>query len=80
MINNDRVVVFKADGTTLGETRATITNDLIVIRNVSPQINEGDLIVRKVDGKADESYVVLSAVYYAGTGAHYQLRVEKQIS
>ena len=78
MINNDRVVVFKADGTELGETHATITNNLIVIRNVAPQINEGDVVVKKVDGKPDESYVVVSAVYYAGTGAHYQLKVEKQ--
>ena len=78
MINNDRVVVFKADGTQLGETLATVTPNLIVIRNVSPQIDEGDKIVRKIDGKPDESFVVVEAVYYAGTGAHYQLKVRKQ--
>lgn len=78
MINNDRIVVRKADGTQLGETWATFTDDLIVVRNVSPLIEEGDTIVRKVEGGADESYVVVEAVYYAGTGAHYQLKVEQR--
>jgi hypothetical protein len=78
MINRDRVVVFKADGTELGETWATVTPNLIVISNVSPQINEGDTIVRKSEEGPDESYRVVEAAYYAGTGAHYQLKVEKQ--
>ena len=76
MINNDRIVVVKADGTVLGETMATVTPDLIVIRNVAPRIDPGDTIVRKLDDGTDESYLVLEAVYYAGTGAHYQLKVE----
>ena len=80
MINGDRVVVLKPDGTVLGETWATITSDLIVIRNVAPQIEEGDTIVRKVDGAPAESYRVVEAVYYAGTGAHFQLKVEKLTS
>ena len=80
MINSDRVVVYKADGTQLGETWATVTQDLVVIRNVAPQISEGDLIVRKQDGQPDESYIVVDAAYYAGTGAHYQLRVQKQVT
>lgn len=76
MINNDRIVVVKADGTVLGETLATVTPDLIVIRNVSPRIDEGDTIIRKLEGGGEESYRVVEAVYYAGTGAHYQLKVE----
>lgn len=80
MINSDRIVVVKSDGTKLGETWATVTPNLIVIRNVSPRIDPGDTIVRKVDGGPDESYLVLEAVYYAGTGAHYQLKVEQQPS
>jgi hypothetical protein len=78
MINSDRVIVMKADGSVLGEIRATFTSDLIVIRNVSPQIEPGDTVIRKVDGEADEVYTVLDAVYFAGTGAHYQLRVERK--
>ena len=76
MINNDRIVVVKADGTRLGETRATFTQDLIVIRNVAPQIEQGDTILRKLDDGTDEPYLVLEAIYFAGTGAHYQLKVE----
>ena len=75
MINSDRIIVVKADGTVLGETVATVTPDLIVIRNVSPRIDEGDTIIRKLDGGGDEVYRVMEAVYYAGTGAHYQLKV-----
>lgn len=77
MIDKDRIVVVKADGTVLGETHATVTQDLIVIRNVAPQIGEGDTIVHKLDGTGDVKYRVLEAVYFAGTGAHYQLRVER---
>jgi hypothetical protein len=78
MINRDRVVVLKADGPELGEIRATFTDDLIVIRNISPQIAPGDTVVRKVEGGPDELYVVIEAVYFAGTGAHYQLRVARK--
>lgn len=78
MINSDRIVVVKADGTLLGETVATVTPDLIVIRNVSPRIEEGDTIIRKMDDGTDEEYRVIAAVYYAGTGAHYQLKVEQK--
>ena len=77
MINRDRIVVVKADGTTLGETSATITDNLIVIRNVAPQITEGDTVIHQMDGQGDVHYRVIEAVYYAGTGAHYQLRVER---
>lgn len=75
MLNGDRIVVMKADGTVLGETWATVTPGLIVIKNVSPMIEKGDTIVRKVDGATDEVYHVMEAVYYAGTGAHYQVKV-----
>jgi hypothetical protein len=78
MINKDRVIVVKANGTTLGEIRATFTSDLIVIRNVSPQIEPGDSIIRKVEGGPDEEYTVVEAVYFAGTGAHYQLKVARK--
>ena len=77
MIDQDTVVVLKADGTELGRTSATVTPDLIVIRNVAPQIREGDTVIHRTDGRDDVYYRVLEAVYYAGTGAHYQLRVER---
>lgn len=76
MIDQDRIVVVKADGIELGETHATVTPDLIVIRNVAPRIVEGDSIIHKGDG-GDVHYRVIEAVYYAGTGAHYQLKVER---
>jgi hypothetical protein len=76
MINSDRVVVVKADGRELGEVRATFTSDLVVIRNVTPQVESGDTLIRKVDGAPDQVYTVLEAIYFAGTGAHYQLKVE----
>ena len=76
MIINDRIVVVKADATVLGETVATVTPDLIVIRNVSPRIDEGDTIIRKLESGGEEVYRVIEAVYYAGTGAHYQLKVQ----
>jgi hypothetical protein len=79
MINSDRVVVVKADGTRLGETQATVTDGLIVIHNVAPQIDEGDTIIHMREN-GDDRYRVVEAVYYAGTGAHYQLRVEKSDS
>jgi hypothetical protein len=78
MINKDRVVIMKANGAALGEIRATFTSDLVVIRNVSPQIEPGDSLIRKVEDGPDEVYTVLEAVYFAGTGAHYQLKVEKK--
>lgn len=77
MINRDRILVYKADGTLLGETMATVTEDLIVIRNVSPHIADGDTIIRKLEGEPDELYRIIEAVYYAGTGAHYQLKVKR---
>lgn len=77
MINQDTVIVMKADGTELGRTPATVTRDLIVIRNVAPQIQEGDTVIHRMDGRDDVYYRVIEAVYYAGTGAHYQLRVER---
>jgi len=77
MIDQDTVVVLKADGTELGRTSATVTPDLIVIRNVAPQIHEGDTVIHRTDGVDDIYYRVIEAVYYAGTGAHYQLRVER---
>ncbi|HEX6573460.1 MAG TPA: hypothetical protein VF042_00700 [Gemmatimonadaceae bacterium] len=77
MINRDRIVVVKANGTVLGETSATITDDLIVIKNVAPQLIEGDTIIHRTDGGSDVYYRIIEAIYYAGTGAHYQLRVER---
>lgn len=76
MINSDRVVVVKANGTELGETQATVTDGLVVIHNVAPQIDEGDTIIHRMES-GDVHYRVIEAVYYAGTGAHYQLRVER---
>jgi hypothetical protein len=77
MIDQDRVVVVNGEGIELGETRATVTPDLIVIRNVAPQIVEGDTVIHKRDAEGDVHYRVTEAVYYAGTGAHYQLKVER---
>lgn len=78
VLNTDRITVMKSDGTVLGETFATVTPGLIVIKNVAPTIEEGDRIVRMRGDGRDEVYRVVEAVYYAGTGAHYQLRVEQQ--
>jgi hypothetical protein len=51
MIDQDRVVVVNGEGIELGETRATVTPDLIVIRNVAPQIVEGDTVMQARCGR-----------------------------
>jgi hypothetical protein len=66
-LGNDKVHLYKADGSTHRDLRATKSSDTeFLFPRTDVPIDEGDLIVREIANDRTESYLVVDPNYHSG--------------
>lgn len=71
----------KADGSVIGPYKASFPGGTIFVLDQTADIEEGDVILRKLPSGKDERSIVTEATFYrqgvSGMGAHYQIKYRK---
>lgn len=72
----DRVFLLEQDGTEYPETTESVQANVIFIPNGHLPIEEGDTIIRRPQGVAEERFLVIDPGFHAGhanIAAHYHV-------
>ena len=71
----------KTDGSVIGPYKAAFPGGTIFLLDATADIEEGDVILRKLPSGKDERSIVTEATFYkhgvSGMGAHYQIKYRK---
>ena len=77
---NEDVQVEKKNGLVVGPYKAIFTGKSIIIPDEKADIEEGDIIIRRLPSGKDERSVVTEATFFQtmhGVPAHYQIKFKK---
>lgn len=67
-MNNATIRLKKRDGSVSQEIRAVLTDGKLIVFDATIDIEEGDLVLRKLPNGREESYEVLKAQFYEDRG------------
>ncbi|WP_170140617.1 RIP homotypic interaction motif-containing protein [Kushneria indalinina] len=77
----DEARVEKKDGSVIGPYKAAFPGKTIFILDEKADVEEGDIILRKLPSDKDERCIVTEVTFYkrgvTGMGAHYQVKYRK---
>jgi len=71
----------KSDGSVIGPFKASFPGGTIFLLDETADVEEGDVILRKLPSGKDERSIITEATFYkqgvSGMGAHYQIKYRK---
>lgn len=76
----DDALIEKPDGTILGPYQAIFSGSSIMLDDVQADVQEGDVVLRRLPNGRDERFHITTATFYnrmATIPAHYQLKYKK---
>jgi len=80
LVPSEDARVEKKDGSVVGPYKASFAGDTILIKDVKADVEEGDVILRKLPNGKDERSIITTATFFqglSGIAAHYQLKFRK---